>query len=118
MDNITRTQWIAIIMLALGLIAGGANTLTEFFGAGIATKLASAASFLSSFVAGAQIILGGQGQQVLDVKNMLGVQRIEVNAQANQTLAKLAVDPTVDKIAPTLNAQDVVVETAKGNTNA
>ncbi len=114
--NVTRTQWIAIVMLALGLIAGGANTLTEFFGAGIAAKLASAASFLSSFVAGAQIILGGQGQQVLDVKNMPGVEKIDINAQANQTLAKLALDPTVNKVGIASGDKDAVLETAKGNT--
>ncbi len=116
MNGITRTQWIAISMLALGLVAGGVNTLSEFFGTGVAHKLASAASFLSSFVAGIQIILGGQGQQVLDVKNMPGIEKIDINSQANQTLAKLALDPTVDKVGIASGDKDAVLQTAKGNT--
>lgn len=113
MGSVTRTQWIAILMLALGLIAGGTSQLTQFFGEGMAKNLASAASFLSSFVAGLQIILGGQGQQVLDVKNMPGVEKIDINAQANQTLAKLALDPTVDKVGIASGDKDAVLQTAR-----
>lgn len=111
---ITRNQWIAILMLALGLIAGGTNTLSEFFGTGVASKLASAASFFSSFVAGIQIILGGQSTQVKDVLAMPGVERINVNENANKTLAAIAMDSSQPNISPTLKAMDVVTETAKG----
>lgn len=111
--NITRNQWIAIFMLALGLIAGGTSQLTELFGAGVAKNLASSASFLSSFVAGLQIILGGQGMQVKDVRAMDGVQNIEVNAKANPTLAALAIDPAEDKISIAPGASAQVNQTAK-----
>jgi hypothetical protein len=112
--NITRTQWIAIAMLALGLIAGGTSQLTELFGVGVAKNLSSAASFLSSFVAGLQIILGGQGQQIKDVAAMPGIEKVLVNASANQTAATLAVDPKQDKVAPTTAAMTAVENTAKG----
>lgn len=112
--NITRTQWIAILMLALGLIAGGTTQLTEFFGAGTAKSLASAASFLSSFVAGLQIILGGQSAQVKDVLAMPGVDKININENANKTLATIAMDPSVNNISPTTSAMNVVANTAKG----
>lgn len=68
--TITRNQWIAISILALGLISGATGQMTDIFGAGAAKSIASAASFLSSFVAGVQIILGGQGQQIQDVRNI------------------------------------------------
>lgn len=114
MSNITRNQWIAITILALGLISGATGQMTDIFGAGAAKSIASAASFLSSFVAGIQVILGGQGQQVKDVRAMDGVEKIEVNAKANPTLAALAVDPKEDKISPTAAAMTAVENTAKG----
>lgn len=113
--DITRNQWIAIIILALGLISGATGQMTDIFGAGAAKSIASSASFLSSFVAGLQIILGGQSQQVLDVKNMPGVEKIDINAKANQTLAKMALDPSVDKVGITSGDKDAVIETAKGS---
>lgn len=112
--NITRNQWIAITILALGLISGATGQMTDIFGAGAAKSIASAASFMSSFVAGVQIILGGQAQQVKDVRNMDGVQHIEVNEKANATLAALAVDPTEVKIAPSQTAARQVEAIAEG----
>lgn len=112
--NITRNQWIAITILALGLISGATGQMTDIFGAGPAKSIASAASFMSSFVAGIQVILGGQGQQVKDVRNMEGVQHIEVNEKANPTLAALAVDPNEPKIAPSQAAAVRVEAIAEG----
>lgn len=112
--SITRNQWIAIVILALGLISGATGQMTDIFGAGIAKSIASSASFLSSFVAGVQIILGGQGQQVKDVRNMDGVQHIEINEKANTTLAALAVDPNEPKIAPSQAAAGRVEAIAEG----
>lgn len=116
--NLTRNQILALVGLALSLLAGGTATMTELFGQGLATKIAAAAGFLNAFVNGAVLILSGQGQQVLDVKAMPGVEHIEVNAKANQTLAKLAIDPDVDKIAPSAGALDKVTKTAEGDTHA
>lgn len=112
--NLTRNQILALIGLLLGLLAGGGSTMTELFGTGMAAKIGAAAGFLNSFVNGAILILSGQGQQVLDVKNMAGVENIKVNEQANQTLAKMAMDPTVDKVSATPEAASTVLETAKG----
>lgn len=112
--NITRNQWIAIIILALGLISGATGQMTDIFGAGAAKSIASAASFMSSFVAGIQVILGGQSQQVKDVAAMPGVEKVTVNATANSALATLAVDPKQDKVAPTTAAMTAVENTAKG----
>lgn len=112
--NITRNQWIAITILALGLISGATGQMTDIFGAGAAKSIASAASFMSSFVAGIQVILGGQGQQIKDVAAMPGIEKVTVNSAANSTLAGLAVDPKQDKVAPTPSAMTAVENTAKG----
>src|SRR4051812_47098525 len=114
MNSITRNQWIAIIILALGLISGATGQMTDIFGAGLAKSIASSASFLSSFAAGIQVILGGQAQQVKDVRSMDGVQNIEVNDRANPVLATLAVDPLESKISVAPGALPQVTATAKG----
>lgn len=116
--NLTRNQILALVGLALSLLAGGGATMTELFGAGMTAKIAAAAAFANSFINGAILILSGQGQQILDVRAMPGVQNIDINAQANQTLAKMAMDPTVDKVRATPEAAPTVLETAKGNGNA
>ena len=114
LSNLTRNQKLALVGLLLGLLAGGGSTMTELFGTGVAAKIAAAAGFLNSFVNGAIVILSGQGQQVLDVKNMPGVERIDVNEKANQTLAKMALDPAVDKVSASTDAIPAVIETARG----
>jgi hypothetical protein len=45
---------------------------------------------------------------------MPGVESITVNSQANKILAQVAVDPTLDKIAPTPAAAAAVNALAKG----
>ncbi len=62
--NITRNQWFAIIILLLTVLTGGSAQLVDLIGA-YATKLVISFSTLATgFLAGVQIILGGQGQQV------------------------------------------------------
>lgn len=112
--NITRNQWIAIAVLALSIMMGATAQLTELFGAANAKYLVTGAGLVNSFLAGIQLILGGQGTQVKDVLAMPGIQKVEVNAMANPTLAAIAVDPNVNKIAPTPNAQVQVESIAKG----
>ncbi len=112
--NITRNQWIAITILALGLISGATAQMTDIFGPNLAKSIASAASFLSSFVAGIQVILGTQTAQVKDVLAMPGIEHVSVNDKASQNLAAVAVDPTVNKIAPTQAAQVAVEAVAEG----
>ncbi len=112
--NITRNQWIAIAILVLSVNMGATTQLTDLFGVGVAKYIVSLSSLGSSILAGIQVILGGQGAQVKDVLAMPGIQKVEVNAQANPTLAAIAVDPTVNKIAPTQAAQVQVETIAKG----
>lgn len=113
MLNITRNQFLSLLALGLSLLAAGGATLTQIFGAGLAGQIAAAAGFLSSFVNGAIVILTSQGQQVKDVAAMPGVQGVAVNAQANSTLATLAVDPAQGKIAASPKDIQAVAETAK-----
>lgn len=113
MLSITRNQLLSLVALALSLLAGGGATLTQVFGTGLAGKIAAGAGFLSSFVNGAIVILTSQSQQVKDVAAMPGIDPLSVNAQANGTLATLAVDPAQTKIAAAPKDIQAVAETAK-----
>ena len=115
MNTITRNQWIAIALLILSVNMGATAQLSDLFGVGVAKIVVSLSSLGSSILAGIQIILGGQNQQVLDVKAMPGVENITVNAQASSVLAKMAVDPKEDKVTPASHMVEEVTQIAKGN---
>lgn len=114
--NITRNQWFAITILLLTVLTGGSAQLTDLIGP-YGTKLVISFSTLATgFLAGVQIILGGQGQQVRDVAAMPGVDNIAVNTQASPALASVATDPEQKKVGGTsASVQNILVQTAKGN---
>jgi N-dimethylarginine dimethylaminohydrolase len=95
------------------MIAG--PQLTDLFGAGPAKYIASAAGLVNLMINSVMVALTGaptQDQQVRSVLAMGGVERIEVNKDASVALARLAVDPQVNKIAPSQDAQQQVEATA------
>ncbi len=118
MPNLTLNQKLSLVALLLSLLASGGTTLTEIFGSGLAAKIAAGASFFASFVNGATLILTSQNNVVKEVAAMPGVEKVQVNAQANQVLAASALDPNVNKVSATSEAIPTVIETAKGNGHA
>jgi hypothetical protein len=110
--GITRNQWIAIFILILSVNMGATAQLTDLFGAYAAKLIVSFSSIGSSILAGVQIILGGQGQQVKDVGAIQGADgrpavRVNVNANAPPTVAAVALDPAqpnVGAISPDVRA--------------
>jgi hypothetical protein len=114
--NITRNQWFAIIILLLTVLTGGSAQLTDLIGAYATKVVISFSTLATGFLAGVQIILGGQGQQVRDVAAMPGVDRVSINAGASSALASVAVDPSQSKVgAITPEVRTVLIDTAKGN---
>lgn len=113
--NITRSQWFAISILLLTVMTGGSAQLTDLIGA-YATKLVISFSTLATgFLAGVQIILTGQVQQIKDVRAMSGVAKVLINETANTNLAQLATDPNEPKVgASTPVVRQTLIETAKG----
>ncbi len=112
--NLTRNQILAITLAVLGVLAGSATQLTDLFGANVAKTAVTASSLVQTILAGILAALTGQSSQVRDVLAMPGVEKITVNAAANQTLSAIAVDPKVDKISPAQGDITAVTETAKG----
>jgi len=112
--NITSKQWFQIISGVVSGLITGAALLTTLFGQDLTIKLVAGLGILNIIISSIGTTLSSQGSLVKDVLAMPGIQKVEVNAQANPTLAAIAVDPTVNKIAPTQAAQVQVETIAKG----
>lgn len=113
MGNLTRPQWLGLVIVGLSVIGGGANQLTVLFGATATTYILAATTLLTGFIGGAVTILGGQGSQIAAVQAMPGVEKILVNKEASATLATLAVAPDNNKVEATPAAQVAVEATAR-----
>ena len=110
--NLTTMQWICIIVGLNGLVVGATPQMTVLFGEHAIPYIQAVAALGNGVLGVFGTVISGQGSQVRNVLAMPGVERIAVNAQANQTLAAIAIDPTVNKIAPTPQAQEAVTKTA------
>ena len=116
----TTVQKIALTIAVLGFLAGAGTQLTDIFAplGSIAPLIVKEIVSISGFVSG---ILGvvlsfatGQAQQVKAVQDMPGVESIQINANANKTLAQLAIDPAQAKVDVKAGAEAAVNQTAKG----
>ena len=112
--NITSKQWFQIVSGVVSGLITGAALLTTLFGQDLTIKLVAGLGVLNIVISSIGTTLSSQGSLVKDVLAMPGIQKVEVNAQANPTLAAIAVDPTVNKIAPTPASQVQVETIAKG----
>ena len=111
--NLNRNQIISIVIAVLSVMAGSTAQLTDLFGPGIAKTIISVAGLCNTILSTVLAVISSQGAQVHDVLAMPGVEHIDVNAAANKTLAAIAIDPSVNKIAPTQAALQQVTQTAQ-----
>lgn len=111
--KLTPIQIIGIIIVVNGALIGSTAQLTDLLGPLIAKDIVSVASIGNSIFGGIIMMLSGQGSMVKSVLAMPGIEHIDVNSQASAALATLAVDKSINKIAPTEDAMDKVVATAK-----
>lgn len=113
--NLTTNQIVAIVMVILGVLVGSTAQLTDLLGPASTKTIVSLASLANTMLSGIMVVMTGQTAQVKSVIAMPGVEHISVNGSANQTLAQIAMDPAVNKIAPTNAALESITEIAKGN---
>lgn len=111
--NLNGKQIISIVGAVLSVLMISTAQLTDLFGAGVAKSIVSVAGLGNLVLQSIMTAITSQSSQVRDVLAMPGVQRIDVNAAANQTLAAIAIDPSVDKIAPIQRDLQQVTQTAK-----
>lgn len=110
--NWTLVQWISFMVGLNTLLIGATPQLTVLFGAAAIPYIGAVAVLGNGVLSIFGMVSGGQSNQVLNVLAMKGVEHIDINEKANKTLAAIAVDPTVDKIAPLPAAQAAVAKTA------
>lgn len=127
MTNLTLGQKIAMALVFLSAIAGGAAQLTPLLGQGVATATSSLAALAATIVSGWMFIItgqqglvnqvqntvGGQATLVRSVLSMPGVENMDVNKKASPELAAIAVDPEQPKISAVPKDLQAVAETAK-----
>lgn len=113
--NLTSKQWMAIVLAVLGVTMASTTQLSELIGPQAAKTVVTVAGLLNSLLASILAVVSSQTGLVKDVEAMPGVEKITVNAQANQTLAGMAVDPMRDKIEPAPRTDAAVNDIAKGN---
>jgi hypothetical protein len=112
--NLTGKQILSIVAAVVSALMLATTQLTDIFGPTVAKSIVSVAALINMVLNSVVVALTGQASLIKDVAAMPGVEKITVNAQANQTLAAVAVDRAVDKVAPTQQAFDTVEQTAKG----
>jgi len=117
LKNLTPLQWIGIVLIVNGALTGGVNEMTDLFGAVWAKHIVSLCTIGSAICGGLVTMFGGQGAMVRSVAAMPGVDSIRVNAQANQTLAQIAVSgaPEAKNVEAIPTAEARVAATAKGS---
>lgn len=111
--NLNGKQIISIVLAIVSVLMISTTQLTDLFGPGTAKTIVSIAGLVNLTLSSVMAALTSQTNQVKDVLAMPGVDKINVNGQANATLAAIAVDPSIDKISPTPAAQSKVEATAK-----
>lgn len=112
--NLNGKQIISIVGAILSVLMISTAQLTDLFGAGVAKSVVSVAGLGNLILQSIMTALTSQGSTIRDVRDMDGVQHIEVNEKANTTLAALAVDPNEPKIAPSQAAARRVEAIAEG----
>jgi hypothetical protein len=111
--NLNGKQIIAIIAAVLSVLMISTAQLTDLFGAGVAKTIVSVAGLANTVINSVLAVITSQSAQVQSVLDMPGVSRIGVNADANKTLAAMAMDPAVNNIAPIKGAEAAVQSTAQ-----
>lgn len=113
--NVNLKQAIAIVIAIVSVLAVSTSSLTDIFGPEVAKVVGPAAGLLNTILSSVLAVITSQGATVKDVLAMSGVQKIDVNSNANKTLAQIAVDPKQDKIGPQPDDVETVTQIAKGS---
>lgn len=105
--NLNGKQIFLIVGAIVSVLMVAGPQLTDLFGAGVAKNIASTAGLINLMINGVMVALTGTVSQDTQVRQVLaagGIDRIEVNKDASPALAKLAMDPNMNNIAPAAGA--------------
>lgn len=113
--NLNGKQLIAISIAILGVLMVSTSQLTDLFGPTVTKSITAVAALLNSTLGATLAVITSQAGTVKDVAAMPGVEKIQINAQASQALASVAVDPNQPKVGGGTDQDQAVLRTiAKG----
>lgn len=101
MNMLNRNQALCIVIAVLAVLMASTAQLNDLFGAQAAKIIISAAGLLNGVLSAVLAVLVGPASMIKAVAATPGIETIKVNAQASPAIAKLAVDPAVNNVAPT-----------------
>jgi hypothetical protein len=112
--NLNGKTILAICGAILSVLMVSTAQLTDLFGPGITKSIISVAGLTNMILNSITVALSTQGSLVKEVAAMPGVERIQVNTQANQTLAQVATDPQQPKVGTNQEDRAQVIDIATG----
>lgn len=113
--NLTGKQILSIVAAVVSALMLATTQLTDIFGAPMAKLIVSGAALANMIISSIVAALTGQASLIRDVAAMPGVERISVNASANQALAAVATDASQPKVGATdAGTRATLQDTAKG----
>jgi hypothetical protein len=113
--NITAKQWVQIVQGIIGGLVTGAALMQTLMGQDLTIKIVAGLGILNIIVSAIAAPFTGQGATIKEVAAMPGVERVSINATANQTVAAIAIDPAQQKVGATdPQTREVLKDTAKG----
>lgn len=112
--NLNGKTILAICGAVLSVLMVSTAQLTDLFGPGITKSIISIAGLTNMILNSITVALSTQGSLVKEVAAMPGVERIQVNTQANQTLAQVATDPQQPKIGTNPEDRAQIMDIATG----
>lgn len=107
------SRYLGVAIAILSVWAGASAQLSTLFGQTTANVIVTVCTLTVATLGAVLGVINNQTNTVTLVKSMPGVDKIEVNAQANPALAKMALDPTVDKIKPAPGAEAKLTQIAQ-----
>lgn len=96
--NLTGKQVIGIVIAVLSVLMVSTAQLQDLFGPTLAKAITSVAGLLNAILGSALATITSQAATVRDASNTTGVEPIRINKDAPQSIAALAVDPTMNNI--------------------
>lgn len=112
-NSLTLIQKFGLALVIVNVVGGSTTQLTTLFGQSGTAVIVAAATIISGILGGFVTFFGGMGNQLNNVQNMPGVDNVLINAKADPTTAKMALDPANDKISPLPDAQVTLAKIAK-----
>jgi hypothetical protein len=113
--NLSGKQWIGIVGVILNTLMTSTAVFTKIWGPDTASLIVMVLGMINTMFSGIGVILASQLNTVKDVLAMPGIEHVSVNSQATDGLAAMAIDPAINKIAPTRAAMADITETTKGS---